>query len=238
MSSPPAGPPPLRTFAWSLAAALLGWSVVGNLVLGERWYVARNLVLAAILLAVAARLGFDRGELGLAGGRLRAGLVWGAWAVTAVAIALVVAVALHERVPAIGLLLADDRAALPPAALAFHTLVRIPLGTAVFEEVAFRGVLLAAAARSTTWWRAILGTSAVFGIWHVPPTIVALQVNDVAVVGAEGVGAIVGAVVVTTVAGIAFCWLRWRSGSLLAPTLAHWATNALGLLAAASTASA
>jgi hypothetical protein len=39
---------------------------------------------------------------------------------------------------------------------------------------------------------------------------------------------------VTTAAGLVITWLRGRSGSLLAPVLAHWATNALGLLTAAT----
>jgi uncharacterized protein len=32
----------------------------------------------------------------------------------------------------------------------------------------------------------------------------------------------------TALAGLVFCWLRLRSGSLLAPALAHWASNGLG----------
>jgi uncharacterized protein len=31
------------------------------------------------------------------------------------------------------------------------------------------------------------------------------------------------------VAGVGFCWLRLRSGSLLAPALAHLATNVVAL---------
>jgi membrane protease YdiL (CAAX protease family) len=42
---------------------------------------------------------------------------------------------------------------------------------------------------------------------------------------------VVGTVLLTTVAGAVFCWLRVRSGSLLAPVLLHWALNGLGLLA-------
>jgi membrane protease YdiL (CAAX protease family) len=40
-------------------------------------------------------------------------------------------------------------------------------------------------------------------------------------------GAVVGTVAATTTAGVAFAWLRLRSGSLLAPILAHIATNSL-----------
>ena len=33
----------------------------------------------------------------------------------------------------------------------------------------------------------------------------------------------------TAAAGVALCLLRLRSGSLLAPVLAHWAVNGLGI---------
>ena len=41
-----------------------------------------------------------------------------------------------------------------------------------------------------------------------------------------------GAVAATFAAGLAFAWLRLRSRSLLAPVLAHAATNGLGLAVA------
>jgi membrane protease YdiL (CAAX protease family) len=39
-------------------------------------------------------------------------------------------------------------------------------------------------------------------------------------------------VAVTFVAGLVFCWLRLRSRSLIAPVMAHFATNGLALAAA------
>ena len=49
----------------------------------------------------------------------------------------------------------------------FTAFVRIPLGTVLFEEIAFRGVLWALLARHLgRWW--VLGiTSVLFGMWHV-----------------------------------------------------------------------
>jgi membrane protease YdiL (CAAX protease family) len=43
---------------------------------------------------------------------------------------------------------------------------------------------------------------------------------------------VVGAVAVTFIAGLAFCWLRLRSRSLIAPVMAHVATNGLALTVA------
>jgi uncharacterized protein len=225
----------LARLAFALSTALLVWSGVANLGLGERFYVGRNLLLTAALLVAARGLGLSAAELGLARPALRPGWRWGAGTAVVVAAVLVVAVAAREYVGPVATLLGDQRAALPPDELRYHAAVRIPLGTAVFEEVAFRGVLFAVLARVLRPWTAVTVSSAVFGLWHVAPTIVGLRINEVVPASPEGVGAIVGAVVVTSVAGVGFCWLRLRSGSLLAPILAHWATNALGLLAAAVT---
>jgi uncharacterized protein len=227
----------LRSLAIALALALLAWSLWANLVLGESFYVRRNLVLTVGLLLLARASGLSATELGLGRDHLGRGLRWGLASAVLVLLALVVGVALQDRIGLVALLLGDERAAQPEGGLVFQTTLRIPLGTALFEELAFRGVLLALTARLLSTWAAVVASSVVFGLWHVAPTMVALRVNDVAPSSVEGVVGIVGAVLVTLVAGIAFCWLRIRSRSLLAPILAHWATNSLGLLAAASTGS-
>jgi uncharacterized protein len=225
---------PMRSVL-ALSGGLLAWSVVANLGLGETLYVARNLAATAGLLWVAHRIGLGRAELGLQRRALGRGLRWGGVSAVVVAVALGAGVALADVIGPVGALLADERAALGAGALTWAVLVRIPIGTAVFEEVAFRGVLGGACRQVLTPLAATCWSSAVFGLWHVAPTIVALRINDVPPASPAGVGAIAGAVAVTTVAGLLFEALRMRSGSLVAPVLAHWATNAFGLLAAAAT---
>jgi uncharacterized protein len=217
-----------------VAAGLTGWSLLGNLVLGETLYVVRNLLLTAGLLAIAHRGGVWR-LVGLGRQRWRTGALWGGAAALVVALVVGVGALLGDQLAPVAALLSDDRADLSTGELYYHALLRIPLGTALFEEVAFRGVLLALLLRVTSQVRAVAWSSVVFGLWHVAPTIVALRVNDIAPGSGEGLLAILGAVGVTTVAGVVFCWLRLASGSLLAPVLTHWATNSLGLLAAAWT---
>lgn len=219
-----------------LSGLLLVWSAVADLVLGETLYTSRNLLLTVLLIVgwwryrATSSWSQVADEVGLV--RFSRGLRWGAAAFTVVAVALTIGVLLAERVTPIAMLLADERAARFADDLLFVTLVRIPLGTAVFEEVAFRGVLLAACFRVLSTWRAVTVSSLVFGLWHIPPTIVALWINDVSATSVEGLSTIVGAVVVTTIAGFGFAWLRVASGSLLAPILAHCATNSLALVAA------
>lgn len=218
-----------------LSGSLVAWSATANLGLGDLLYVPRNLLLTGGLLLFARRWGLTADELGLGRARLRPGLCWGTGSVGVVAVVVGAGVALADVIGPVAALLADERAALTGTALAAAVLVRIPLGTAVFEEVAFRGVLRALARPCWSPTRAALWSSAVFGLWHVAPTIVALRANDVEPASTAGLGAIAGAVLTTTVAGLVFDQLRARSGSLVAPILAHWATNAIGLLAAAST---
>ncbi len=217
-----------------LGLAVVAWSLVANWVIGDAAYTVRNLLLTVALLVAARGAGLGPAELGLERGRVGDGLRWGGGAVAVVAAALGAGVLLADVLPGVATLLGDERAQLEGAALANAALVRIPIGTAAFEEVLFRGVLLAVFLRGTTPVRAALGTSAAFGLWHVAPTAVSLELNGVVASSPEGIAAIAGAVAVTTVAGLGFTWLRVRSGSLLAPVLAHWATNGLGLLAAAA----
>ncbi len=215
-----------------LGVGLVAWSLVANLVIGDSGYVTRNVVLTALAIALARRFGFDPGQLGLARASLRSGLRWGLGAMAVVVVVLVIAVAVADHLAPVAALLADERAQLPAGRLAYVATVRIPLGTALFEEVMFRGLLLAAWLRVTSTGRAVWWSSAVFGVWHVAPTMVALELNSIEVLGAAGISAVFAAVAVTTVAGFGFTWLRLRSGSLLAPILAHIATNSFGLLAA------
>jgi uncharacterized protein len=223
------------TISLALAVGLLAWSLVGNLLIGETLYVTRNLLLGVLVLVLARRAGASWGVLGFDGDVVRSGARWGGLAVAVVVVAVVVGTVLADHLPGVGVLLADERADLTGPLLAWHTLWRIPVGTALFEEVVFRGALLGLLLQVTSPTRAVVASSLVFGLWHVAPTIVTLRINDIAVVSAPGIGAIAGAVAVTTVAGVLFCLLRLGSGSLLAPVLAHWATNGVGLVAAALT---
>jgi uncharacterized protein len=225
----------MRWLASALSLALLGWSFGANLGLGETLYLRRNLLLTAGLLLLARVVQLSATEVGFGRAQLGRGLRWGAGAALLVASVLGVGLLLQDHVEPVALLLSDQRAVMPPGGVVYQATLRIPLGTALFEEVAFRGVLLATLARTMRLASAMAVSSVAFGLWHVPPTMVALQVNGVVVSSPAGISAIAGAVLVTTVAGMMFCWLRQRSGSLLAPILAHWATNSLGLLAAAST---
>jgi membrane protease YdiL (CAAX protease family) len=104
-------------------------------------------------------------------------------------------------------------------------LVRIPVGTVAWEEIAFRGVLQAALRRVLAEPAATAVGSAVFGLWHIRPTAEALAVNRLAAGRGARVAAVAGVVAGTAGAGAVLALLRKRSGSLAEPVLLHLAAN-------------
>ncbi len=216
-----------------LTAGLTVWNnlLVHRLPAPRASYVVANAAATGAVLAVGRWAGLTSDELGLARGRLPAGLRWGGAGSVAVASGYATAL----LTPALRPLLRDARAAdRSRANLAFDALLRIPVGTVVWEEVAFRGVLPAVLTRLVPPGSAVAGSSLLFGLWHVRPTLDGLAANGVARGPAATTAAVAGGCAVTAGAGVLFAALRLRSGSLLAPVLLHLATNVLGLLAAAT----
>jgi len=91
-----------------------------------------------------------------------------------------VAFALAPATPARRLLRDKRVAGLSGRQLAYHVLLRIPVGTVRWEEVAFRAVLPAALHRVLPRPAAIAVVSALFGAWHIRPTADALRENQLA----------------------------------------------------------
>lgn len=187
-------------------------------------------LLTAALVLIAWHAGAARADLGLEPADVAAGVRYGAGAFVVILLALLVAAA----IPAAGFL-HDARAEITGGRLAYELGVSIVLLTAIPEELAFRGVLLGSAMRLWGPRRASLISSALFGLWHVQPTLHTLRGNRAAstVAGVAGqAGVEFGAVAVTFAAGLVFCWLRLRSRSLVAPVIAHAAINGLALTVA------
>ncbi|MGI8754468.1 MAG: CPBP family intramembrane glutamic endopeptidase [Acidimicrobiales bacterium] len=189
---------------------------------------------AIVLLAVARyvdRRSWD--DLGLARRNVRRGLRWGGVLAAAVLIVYLVGVAL----PSTRDLFRDDRVRdWTIGQSVFAAFVRVPLGTVLVEEVAFRAVLPAMLGVRTKRWVAVLASAVLFGLWHMLPALGIGRVNPVAqdTIGAQATWiTVVAAVASTTAVGLWFWWLRHRSASLLAPITLHWATNGLAYLFAA-----
>jgi len=197
---------------------------------GDAWVSVSLLTGALVLIAWTA--GATRADLGLGLADTRAGVLYGAAAAGIVLLVLIVAAA----IPATNGFLHDSRAQISGGRMLYELAVPILLLTAIPEEFAFRGVLLGSALRLWGPWRASLITSALFGLWHIAPTVHTMS-DNAAVAGASAslagqVLVVFGSVAVTFLAGLVFCWLRLRSGSLIAPVMAHVATNGLALTVA------
>ena len=190
---------------------------------------------AAGLLALARWAGLSWAELGLGRGTWWRGLRWALAAIGAVAVVFAVGAA----VPLTRSAFRDSRYHFGWGHAALTAFVLIPVGTVLFEEVAFRGVLWGLLRRRHGTWVATSVSSALFGLWHVLPSL-GLARDNQAVGSTVGRGtsgeaiAVLATVLFTGLAGVVFCELRRRSGSLLASIGLHWATNGLGVLAAAS----
>ena len=189
-------------------------------------------LLTAALSVIAWTAGATLADLGLGRADARAGLLYGAGAFGIVLLVLVVAAA----IPQTNGFLHDSRAQIDGGRLLYELGVPIVLLTAIPEEFAFRGVLLGSALRLWGPRRASLITSALFGLWHIAPTLHTMSDNHVFRSEAASVAGqvllVLGSIAVTFVAGLVFCWLRLRSGSLIAPIMAHVATNGLALAVA------
>lgn len=195
-------------------------------------YVPANLNVAAALVGAARWGGASSADLGLDRRHLKTGLRLGA-AAGAVVTAAVVAAASAQ--PTRGWF-ADDRAlALSPRAAVYETLVRIPLGTALAEELTFRSALLGLSLGRRSWPESLAWTSALFGLWHVLPTIDTLPKHEMgraAVDAGRSWHAVAAAVVGTGIGGALLGWLRKASGSVAAPVVVHAMLNATALFAA------
>ena len=218
-----------KAFALACCAVLAAYNnVLGVHPWHNRRYVRVNLCATGTALAAATASGLTPADLGLGRGRWLPGRAGYRLAATVAAGWLLIAV-----VPAARPLLGDKRiASLDGRAAAYQALIRIPVGTALWEEIAFRGVLQAALRRVMPKATAIAVTSCVFGIWHIRPTVQALRANGLAGARGRTVAGVAAAVATTTAGGVLFSWLRERSGSLTAPILLHVATNSGGLVAA------
>jgi uncharacterized protein len=201
---------------------------VGEVVLPAVAYVPTNVAVGAVLLVVARRSGASWEDLGLGGRHLRRGLTVGAVAGSAAIVAMLLAAAL----PMTRGLFDDARvpANAPVWERLYQTVIRIPVGTVVFEELAFRGVLLAVLCRRLRLPAAVGVDSALFGLWHIVPTLSTATANDIE--GLARVGLVAGSVLITAVGGAVFCALRVRGCHVLAPAMLHLAFNDVGYLLA------
>jgi membrane protease YdiL (CAAX protease family) len=183
-------------------------------------------LIAVILVIMARRAGLSWDDLGLARRKLRRGAGWAAFAVAVVALVYLVVIAF----PGLRSGFLDVRYRLDAESALIKAMLMIPLSTVVLEEIAFRGVLFGLLhQRQRASW-AFGFSSALFGLWHVFPS---LPADGFPYLPANEFAAVATVAGFTALLGLLLCELRRRSGSLLAAAAGHWAANGLGVLLAA-----
>lgn len=224
-----------RTGRWIPVAALGAYNLIQNLLVPPRAYVPANLGAGLILVGLARRQGCSWDDLGLSRAGWKRGLTIGVVGAVITAGGATKAVANPASHP----YLLDARARDQSRRDSWYrAMVRFPIGTALFEEVAFRGVTYCMWRRSGTSHRkATTATAVAFGAWHLIPSLDALTGNPLgnrlsSRFATSGVA--VGGAFATGISSLGLTWLRRRSGSLIAPWLVHSAFNAAGYLAGVS----
>lgn len=218
---------------WPLAlviVVLLVINIVNNRIAPDSHYLLWSFASSLILLALGLLDGNTFTDMGLGWTHYLSGLIWAGICIGAVTFAYVVGIIFRPTRKAFR----DERhTELSGGRLAFHALLEVPFGTVLLEEIAFRAVLFSMLARRYGLVWGIVLSSILFGLWHVLPSIGSHEQNPAlgSVVGKGlrgNIFAIALSVLMTTLAGFAFCALRLLSGSVLAPMGLHWATNGLG----------
>ena len=202
----------------ALLIGLACYAFAARRLVPARARIPSNLSAASASLLLARAIGVSIADLGLERQHARRGLRLGMQTALPISLAAAAAVA-WPRTRAV---LNDPRVTEATVREAtFETLVRIPLETAIAEELLFRGSLLGIGLDARTPAAAVANSALAFGLWHIPSTLE--SVND----GATARPATATAVVVaaTALAGVGLAVLRLRARSVVAPIVVHAALN-------------
>jgi membrane protease YdiL (CAAX protease family) len=218
------------TIEWAASLAIVTLASVSE-GSSRRWVrVAVNLLSAAAISGLALRAGVRLEEQGLARQSIGRGLRSGAIVSVPVALAMI-AGARSRSLRGLYRPVASSPARFNDVVV--ESLLRIPLVTALPEELMFRGGLLGLASRGQSRSRAAAQVSLAFGLFHVAPTLRRIRAGNV-LWREDRIPVLVRVlsnVTATALAGLPLAALRYRSGSILAPWLVHSTANASGMLA-------
>lgn len=216
---------------WLLLTCLVILVVTDLVLIDQRpWTVLFAAVAVAAMAWLAWKSGLTLAQLGLDRQSARAGALWGVGVSAMVIAGLAVAIS----IPALAGAFEDGRTPQSAAAVVAKVAWTIPVRTVILEEFAFRGLLWGALERRHSAATATAVSSALFGLWHLPPAFLVMETNqalaDFASTPASRALIATAVVMATAVAGVFFAELRRRSGSLLAPMAVHWTTNSISTI--------
>lgn len=212
--------------ARALAVVLIaGHNLAQNSIFNEKGYVRANAVVTAALIGLGASSGSTLADMGLKPHLTRHD--WRVASTAAAACALTTALAVSH--PVSRSLFHDERARGDGTkAILQKVTLRFPLGTALFEEIAFRGVLPRVLARSTT--AGDLLSSMLFALWHVIPTARVLHGSPLGRSANDPKHVIAAGSIAAGLAGLLLANERRRSGSIASPWMLHSIFNIITYL--------
>lgn len=154
--------------AVGVTVAVLVLTNLANNRWARSWSLPVSLLATGVLLGIMYWAGGGWRDVGLARSSLGRGLRWAAAIIAVVAAGYACAAAL----PWTSDLFSDQRySELGAGDVAWRALVDVPFGTVLLEEVAFRGVLYGLLLRIRGPLGATLISSALFGLWHILPSL-------------------------------------------------------------------
>jgi uncharacterized protein len=204
--------------------SLAAFDVIRSAWIPSRLDFAANIGMIGVVGGIAAWSGLTRSDLGLARAGVRPGCRLGALAFAGIATAIGTA----ALVPSVRDAMIEQATTGSFVDMFVQAVLRIPLGTVVLEELAFRGLLLANLGRVVSRRGAFAWSVAAFAVWHLPPLLGSSTSGAAGESVASGrLGLVAVTLASTAAAGGLFTMLRVRSGSLIAPAAAHVATNSV-----------
>jgi uncharacterized protein len=195
---------------------------------------ALNLGSAIALTAFARRNGCTPAELGMGRADLSRSLKIGSIA----ALCCSTGIGIAAAVPSTRRLFLDEQLrGMSLKQTLYHAGLRIPVATALAEEIMFRSALHALFARKHSLPITLAWTSSLFGLWHILPTLDTFDRNPASkIVQVRGcsqpMAAAIGSAGATAAAGLFFSYLRLSSRSVVASVLTHAAINIVGFVIA------
>lgn len=222
------------SLAEATAAALIATSnILVNRVSPHPVGVSIGLASSAGMIALASHAGASSADMGLSANKARRGFIVGA----IIALPVAAMMAAGALLPPTQRFFKDDRiVSAHPREAIYELAFRMPLATALGEELTFRSGFESLLARRRSVRAAALVSAVAFGLWHVLPTLDRVHSNPgVADTHRGSVGKqalVVGAVLGATIVGsLGLSWLQRRTGSVVAPIVVHYALNASGFAA-------
>jgi len=112
----------------------------------------------------------------------------------------------------------------------YKLFIRIPLGTALFEENLFRGILYAYLIKKNSIKKTFIITSIFFTIWHIMPVLKVVSSNFQMRLSLVGMVMWLAGIIGAFIAGLFFAILRYKGKSIVGCIISHALINDLTLI--------